>query len=258
MFDYIKNIRVISSFHGEVKSYGEINARASHGFIIKLGGSTDYFFGDKHLCVKEGEMIFLPKGVSYKYSKTEQENNLYISINFEADFENAEPAVYSLDNFHGASHIFQSFSEQWRFGDASDKYKCQSVFFDLLSYVSKIEHLQSLDKNRYHLIDPAVEYMKKHIYDGDFKINALHKLCGISDTYFRRIFESRFNMTPQEYVVKERISLAKSVIESGDYMTIGEVAESVGYNDPLYFSKAFKKIYGYSPSKINKKGAQIQ
>ena len=62
----------------------------------------------------------------------------------------------------------------------------------------------------------------------------------------------RFNMTPQEYVVAERMSYAKSIIESGDYETIKEVSELVGYNDQLHFSKTFKKYYGYSPSNISK------
>ena len=97
-----------------------------------------------------------------------------------------------------------------------------------------------------------MEYLKKYIYDSSFKINKLHRLCGISDTYFRRIFEAEFNMTPQEYVVTGRISHAKSIIESGDFDSIKEVSELVGYNDPLYFSKAFRKVYGVSPSNINK------
>ena len=77
-------------------------------------------------------------------------------------------------------------------------------------------------------------------------------MYGISDTYFRRIFTARYNISPKEYVLRERISHAKTIIENGEYETIGAVAESVGYNDPLYFSKAFKQYYGISPSSINK------
>ena len=59
-------------------------------------------------------------------------------------------------------------------------------------------------------------------------------------------------MSPKEYVLSKRISHAKSIIESGDFDTVKKVAAMVGYNDPLYFSKAFKKIYGFSPSDLNK------
>lgn len=251
MFDYLENLSIVSSFHQGSKTYGKIENRKSHGFVFKISGYTEYAFGDKRIRVNAGEMIFLPKGASYTYT-THPQGTLYTSINFEADFDNREISVYSLDDFYGYNYISRSFTERWRFGDLSDKFKCISIFYDLLSYVSKIEHLRSMDKRKYSIIDPAVEYLKKHIYSSNFKIEKLHRLCGISDTYFRAIFMKRFHMTPQEYVVAERISYAKSIIESGDYETIREVSELVGYNDPLYFSKAFKKVYGFSPSTLCK------
>ncbi len=252
MFDYMENLKIISSFHKASKLVGEIKNRKCHGFIFKIKGCADYVFEDKTLRVNEGEMIFLPKGSSYNYITYSQEGNLYTSINFDASFDNREIGVYSFDDFYGANYIIQSFSELWNFGTLSDKYKCISIFYDLMSYITRMENLRSLEKSKYGLIEPAVEYLKKHIYDSNLGINKLHRLCGISDTYFRKIFKSRYNMTPQEYVLNERILYAKSIIESGDYETIKEVSELVGYNDPLYFSKAFKKINGFSPSNISK------
>ena len=79
------------------------------------------------------------------------------------------------------------------------------------------------------------------------KCEKLHRLCGISNTYFRKIFESRYGATPQSYVNSKRLSHAMSIISEGDYTTIAEVAEAVGFNDPLYFSKLFKKTHGISP-----------
>lgn len=248
----MENLKIISSFHKASKPFGKVEDRKNHGFIFKIKGYADYLFGDKRVRLNEGEMIFLPKGSSYEYVTHTQDKNLYTSINFEADFDNREVGVYSLNNFNGANYMAQSFSELWNFGDLSDKFKCISIFYDLMSYVSKIEHLRSRDKRKYALIEPAVEYLKKHIYKSSFKIDNLHLLCGISDTYFRKIFMSRFNMSPREYVVAERISYAKSIIDSGDFETIKEVSELVGYNDSLYFSKAFKKMYGYSPSNAGK------
>ena len=162
MFDYMENLKIISSFHKASKPFGKIESRKSHGFIFKTKGYADYVFKDKSLRVNEWEMIFLPKGSSYEYTTHAYEENTYTSINFEACFDNREIGVYSLDNFYGANYITQSFSEIWNFGDLSDKYKCISIFYDLMSYISRIEHLRSLDKGKYSLIDPAVEYLKKH------------------------------------------------------------------------------------------------
>ena len=44
-----------------------------------------------------------------------------------------------------------------------------------------------------------------------------------------------------------------NMIENGDYNSIREISEAVGYKDPLYFSKAFKKIHGLSPTDYEKR-----
>ena len=59
-------------------------------------------------------------------------------------------------------------------------------------------------------------------------------------------------MTPQQYVSAQRIAHARAIIESGDYESLREISEAVGYTDALYFSKAFKKVYGFAPSSFNK------
>ena len=250
VFDNMENLKIISSFHGKSKISGRVESRQSHGFLFKLKGYANYVIGGENVRIGAGEMIFMPKGSCYEYNTDPTLENTYTSINFQADLENPKSAVYSISDFYDADYIFNSFSELWRFGNVTDKYKCLSVFYDLLAYLSKIEHLKNSEKRKYSLIDPAVEYMKKNIYKSNFKTEKLHRLCGISDTYFRKIFMQRFNMTPQKYVAFKRISHAKSIIESGDFETIKEVSELVGYNDPLYFSKAFRKIYGFSPSNI--------
>ena len=70
--------------------------------------------------------------------------------------------------------------------------------------------------------------------------------------FCRQIFTERFGVSPQQYVLTLRIRHARSIIESGDFDTVAEVAETVGYTDPLYFSKAYKKYYGFPPSETFK------
>ncbi len=251
MFGNMENLKIISSFHQGSKIYGKVEKRQSHGFLIRIKGQVEYVIDGKNQRVNAGEMIFLPKGTSYVYSIDPNQENLYTSINFQAELENPKIGVYSIVDFYDVDYLCESFSEAWRFGNLSDRYKCISIFYDLLSYILRTDHLENSQKRKYHLIEPAVEYLKKNIYDTGFKVNKLHRLCGISDTYFRKIFAQRFNMNPQEYVVFKRISYAKAIIESGDYESIKEVSELVGYSDPLYFSKTFRKIYGCSPSNVN-------
>lgn len=251
LISYTDDVKIVSSFHKNSNPYGKIESRLTHGFIFRTQGKAEYFINGKRIQVNAGEAIFLPKGSAYEYRTEQISGTLYTSINFEANFENPKISVYPTNDFYGTSYITDSFSELWKFGTKADKFKCLSIFYDFLAYVMRLDTLKEEDKTKHNIIEKAIEYLKKNIYSSDLKIANLHSICGISDTYFRKIFKERFNMSPQKYVLYERIAHAKSILESGDFYTVREVALSVGYNDALYFSKAFKKVFGFSPSDIN-------
>lgn len=250
MFGFSDDLKIISSFRKRNKSYRKIEKRDSHAFIFKIKAPADYAFDGKRLHLSEDEFIFCPKGITYEY--TTDEDNLYTSINFQGTVGETTIRSYPQKIFYGSDYICQSFTELWNFGSVADRYQCYSIFYDLLSHIDAYERLNDDDRRKQSRIDPAMEYLKIHLYDSSLRIEHLPSLCGMSDTYFRKIFAERFHMSPQEYVTTQRISHAKAIIEMGDFDSIREVAESVGYSDPLYFSKSFKKIYGIAPSNIGK------
>lgn len=252
MFENMENLKILYSLHKKNKDYVEIENRKINSFFIRSGGSVLCDFYNKKILVKEGEILFIPKGTSYSVKALSQ-GTTYISINFEADFKDTPyPASFSLDDFPEAEYIISSFYDMWNFGGPAERYQCNSLFFSLLSYLCKLENKEELKDEKLKLIEPAISYIRKSIYSTSLKVEKLHHLCGISDTYFRRLFTLEFGKTPQNYIASKRMSHARAIISSGDFNSIEEVALSVGYNDPLYFSKVFKKIYGISPSKFNK------
>lgn len=247
MFGWAEDVKIISSFQKASKTHTIVESRPSHAFIFRLGGEAEYIFDGKKMKVKKGEVAFLPQGAHYE---CRTKNAIYMSINFSANIENPKISSYSLESFYGANYEIESFTELWNFGGEEGKYKCLSMFYDLLSYISRLENMEKSEEKKYALIKPALEYLKANIYSPTLRIDKLHSLCGISDTYLRRIFKERFHIAPQEYVLTSRLIHAKSILDSGDFDSIKEVSELVGYTDPLYFSKAFKKLYGCSPSDI--------
>ena len=57
--------------------------------------------------------------------------------------------------------------------------------------------------------------------------------------------------SPINYLIRIRLSKAKELLESSK-LSVKEISEAVGYKDPYYFSKLYKKYYGKSPSKTRK------
>ena len=122
-----------------------------------------------------------------------------------------------------------------------------------MSFINLTETISLKDKQKFQAILPAINHLKKHIFDTELKTGRLHSLCGISDAYFRRIFLKEFGVNPSQYITEKRLSQAKSLIDNGDFDSISEIALSVGYSDPLYFSRQFKKKYGISPLNMSKR-----
>ncbi len=251
MFENIENLKILSVLHKKSNASGRMTSRPAHSFSVRVSGSMQYVFDDKTILVNKGEMMFLPKGSRYEYKKASEEDTVATIINMEGDFGDVSPVCFPIKDFFDADCISYHFADMWKFGNQSQKYQCISLMYSLLSYISNLEALEYQDKKKFDVIEPAVSYLKKHIYDCDLKIDELHRLCGVSNTYFRKIFIARFGLSPKNYVIGKRLSYAKSIIDSGEFSTVKELSLMVGYKDPLYFGKSFKQHYGVSPANIN-------
>jgi AraC-like DNA-binding protein len=76
----------------------------------------------------------------------------------------------------------------------------------------------------------------------------LARYSGFTGTHLNRLFRKQFGISVHGYVIDTRLSQARQLLKNPTAQ-IQEVARSVGYEDPLYFSKAFRAKYGHPPSR---------
>lgn len=252
MFKNIENLKITGIHKGVSKKRSSVTCRKVNSLILRISGCIRYAFADRVFEIYPGQIIFLPSGSDYSYEVLSDTDSEYVSIRFDADLTDATPSAYTIDGFHDADELANTLADQWKFGGTAGNYKCYSFFYSLLAHLEKLENLTYMNKKQLNIIAPAISYIKNHIYDSDLKIKALHKLCGVSGTYFRKIFHANYAVSPQKYILSKRLSHAKAIIDSGDFYNISEISAAVGYTDPLYFSRAFKKKYGVSPSQYAK------
>lgn len=251
MFDTIKNLQIIAIITGESRDT-KLQPRKTHAFIFRTNGTGHFIIDGKTHTTNRGELFFLPKGTPYIFKTEPGSGCAYTVINFLAELENPSPALFSLKNFSEAEDCIHLLPKLWHLEKPCDKHKCLSLFYALLSHLSAAENVSYAEKKRFSLLDPAISYLEDHLFDPNLKTERLHRLCGISDAYFRRLFHAGFGASPKAYVVRKRLTRAKALIDSAAFESVREIAEAVGYTDPLYFSRAFKKRYGMSPQNMNK------
>ncbi len=95
-------------------------------------------------------------------------------------------------------------------------------------------------------LEQALRFIQYN-YAGDIGVSDIASYAGISRSQLYRAFVAYFTISPNEFLQKYRINEACSLLRSGRF-TVTEVAGSVGYADPLYFSRVFKKVKGMTPT----------
>lgn len=113
-------------------------------------------------------------------------------------------------------------------------------------------------KNEYldHEMDIAVSYFNEN-YNRDINIEAYAVSRGMSVSWFIRNFKKYTGTTPMQFITSIRITNAQMLLETTNY-AINEIARIVGYDNPLYFSRLFRKQKGCSPSQYRKRGGMIR
>ena len=99
-------------------------------------------------------------------------------------------------------------------------------------------------------MNDAVKYFHEN-YNKPIRIEEYAGKRGMSVSWFIRNFREYTGSTPTQYILSLRISNAQSLLENTS-CNITEIAEIVGYDNPLYFSRLFKKQSGMSPSEFRR------
>lgn len=96
-------------------------------------------------------------------------------------------------------------------------------------------------------INKAIAIVEANILDEEFNVSSLAKEIGMSQPVLFRKIKALTNMNIADFIKSVRLKKAAQLLSKKE-MSIAEVATEVGYNDPKYFSKIFKKYFGKLPS----------
>jgi response regulator receiver protein len=115
-------------------------------------------------------------------------------------------------------------------------------------------HIQEMrsDKTK-SFVKRAVEHVHSHYMDKDLTVEALSQELHVSAAYFSTVFKRETGKSFINYLTDYRMEKAIRLLMEEEEKTY-IIAESVGYSDPNYFSYAFKKKFGMSPSKYKSGG----
>lgn len=220
----------------------QMHNRRFNGFILKLRGSTEYWDTDHSYLLEAGQILFVPKGSSYFIREVEPGYSCV--INFECCDNTPSsitrlPLPAGMDITQAVEKIYYNYQKGNVYGALSGLYRILEQSAGADQYVSPREK---------QLLEPIVAYLQAHLTDPELDLSQLSDLAGVSNVYLRRIFKKHQGVSPAGYVIRQRLQMAQQLLLSEEKQTVAEVAAQVGYRDPLYFSRLFKKQLGMSPT----------
>ncbi|MGI6007398.1 MAG: response regulator transcription factor [Ruminococcus sp.] len=110
-----------------------------------------------------------------------------------------------------------------------------------------IENMYDSEEEKSHdLIAQSQNYIRDHLSE-ELSVTGIAQMMFLTPSYFSRLFKKVTHEGCNDYIVRLRMEKARYLLESTNLKT-GDIAQMVGYHDKNYFSLAFKKYIGMSPT----------
>ena len=220
-----------------------IKKRSCNGFVYVTQGQCRFTFSGGSFTVSEGGLAYLPLTSQHHLEVLSPQIRFY-RINFTLLVE-GENALFSnvpcklTDSLSAdcANAICQLEQICSRDNDTVNKYAKLCALFAGLQ--------KELAQSYAPQLAPAVRYLQKNLAQ-PLDCGYLASLCYLSTTRFYHLFRQSFHMTPLQYRDRLLTDQAIMLMKFGD-LRISEIAQMLGFADPAYFSRFFKKQTGFSP-----------
>jgi AraC-like DNA-binding protein len=224
-----------------------------HILILVTRGSATYQINQDTIRVQKGEGLFFAQGtLRSAESDTSNEPIQLYSAHFR-DLTVEELPMLGEPFMHicplGYDYLKQRFSvlnECWIGKMPSYELISRGILLEILGIVQRELQGGNHSSSRRNLALRIQQYIVQH-YREPLRLSDISKVVDRSQTYISTVFKEITGRTPIEYMHEVRISAARELLLT-DNMTIGEIAELLGYCDQTYFNYMYKKIVGHPPS----------
>ena len=221
--------------------------------------------GCGHFTIKNEEITVTEKSVIifhpfepqiYRYSKIEHPKAYWIHIggplmeNLLKEFGIYEDRIFNItDDAKLVSSILHTISEMT---EKNVGYKEMAVAYSIQAFANVSRNRTLLPHNvKENAINQAILRIRREYTENTLNTEYASE-ANMSLAHFLRLFKEKTGTTPHNFKLQLRIAAAKDMLVNTNYK-VNDIAQSVGFNDSLYFCKYFLKITGDTPSAFRKK-----
>ena len=222
----------------------------SIAYIQKGGG--DFVSDGKRHEVREGDVIFIPQGITYiGYWKGEPCAE-FLSCHF--SFAPGNPWAnrsFKMQKIKGDCEVCTYLSEmEAHRKDPNGTWLQLSRFFSLLEWIEPrltYEELPTLDTR----MQTAAEYIHAN-FEKSFTVEELATHCHMSESHFFALFRKTYGISPIIYKNRIAVGHAQQMLEERPELSVEEISDLAGFSSSSYFRRVFREVTGISPREYRK------
>ena len=235
--------------------------RLDYQLLYVVSGKAHFYFDDAERIVTAGHMVLFQPRQEQHYEYFGKDKTEVYWVHFTGsnvknilrryDIPLGTPVFYS-----GTSAIYAYLFKEM----INELQTCRTGYEELLTmYLQQIlilvqrirlERRPSVNTHIQEEMEYARRYFNEH-YNERINIEEYAESRNMSVSWFQRNFKQIVNCSPMQYLLTIRMNNAASLLELTDY-SMAEISTIVGYDNPLYFSRLFKKQNRVSPSEYRK------
>ena len=112
---------------------------------------------------------------------------------------------------------------------------------------------EEVKRNSKSFMERVMAVMEKNYMDSEFDVSQFCEQMGMSRSLLAKRLNEETGQSTAQFIRNYRLDIARQLLKDGSTnRNIAEIAFSVGFNDPKYFTRCFSKLYGVSPSALSK------
>ena len=219
------------------------HAHESWELIYCTSGKGEICFKDRTFTYFKDTIVIIPPMIPHSNWSDSGFTNIHVNI-VDSTLNFKEPVILSC-----TSNVFlrQAFEAAFYYysNNGIGRTTLLPVYGQLIAATT---HMLASDIAHSEVVQQIINDILKNYPDADYDLNAYLQSLPFSFEYLKKMFKNEVGMTPRQYLTDKRLeNAANNLALSGCGSSISQIARQSGFQEPLYFSRLFKKKYGVSP-----------
>jgi AraC-like DNA-binding protein/mannose-6-phosphate isomerase-like protein (cupin superfamily) len=243
------------------KAAGHLRSRESGAgqsiFIYCAKGRGWVITGGRRQEIRQNQLLIIPAGVPHTYGADQEEPwsvfwfhalGTSVPCYLEAFGISCSNSIVSLGNDHQLIAGFEEALKALERGFSSSRflYAAHALTHLLGLMLWCKDQFQQRQETVHERVEKTIEFMRNH-FEEPLTVGSLATIAGLSASRYSVVFRNHAGHSPIGYLIRLRMQRAIRLLGTTS-LPVKTISNNVGWEDPLYFSRLFRSIHGFSPT----------